>query len=1013
MASGIEKNDVLLSQEVELSRRLQLLFDTQTKIRQAARRSQLRSDIIRLGHYTDRFSVLLDEKLFQLLSMLMDMFNCQAIYLFGRIPDDDLCYKLLASCGHQTELQDVHLPDTFHKTCQLFETSSEFPPFLREFCEQENLEKLMLVSTERRDYVLILGIQGQEVLSTEETFSMDDREVVQDGLNVLIGIILSNQATITLKDSPSQYFQMMESSNQPFLIASGLAPEIIFVNSALAGTLGYTVNELIDLFPDEIGRVLHKEERDKVLHAYRKNILQHRMKPRYELRAFRKDGVSCWLEIFARKIEYEGKPAIQAILVDITRLKQSEESYIRVEERIRTFLASVDDMVYFQSLDGAIYLLNDSPVSVTGYSLEDFEDDPFFWQRLMHPEDLDKALKFFTGNRDSHKSFEVKYRLRTRTGNYRWVESRKVAVINNEGKKIGYNCIDRDITERQLTENKLRLLLSAVEQIGEGVAMINLKDTILFVNKTASEMYGYDSDELVGMKYTVWTDNIHHELFDFSFKKAIETGKHSVELQHNRKDGTPFLAATELTAFKDDRGVTIGVIAIISDITERKLVEEQRLHDALHDSLTGIPNRALFIDRLNHVITVMQRQKNYKFSVCFLDLDRFKKINESLGHVVGDELIKECARRINRFLRPGDTCARFGGDEFAILLDDIKGMAEVTQIADEIIQEISLPFNIGEQEVFTTASIGIAMSRLDYDTADAYLRDAATAMNRAKIEGRARYITFDAHMRERAVSTLELEIDLRHALERNELQLYYQPVVELESGLLKGFESLIRWKHPRRGLIMPSRFIPLAEETGLILQIDRWVLKSACLKLREWELKNHGEFPLSLSVNISGIDFCQLEFIDYLKKTIQETGIEASHLHLEITESAIMENIDYATFVLLQVRKMGVKLNIDDFGTGYSSLSYLHNFKIDALKIDRSFVRRMNANNERNAIIHTIVTLAHNLDMIVTAEGVETAEQVGSLKDLRCDLAQGYFFSSPVHSSEADLMVAQGKHWNR
>jgi len=446
-------------------------------------------------------------------------------------------------------------------------------------------------------------------------------------------------------------------------------------------------------------------------------------------------------------------------------------------------------------------------------------------------------------------------------------------------------------------------------------------------------------------------------------------------------------------------------VELQAEVIERKIAEAKLIHDAFHDSLTGLPNRALFIERLGRLIERAKRIKNYYFAVLFLDLDRFKVVNDSLGHLLGDQLLIGFTRRLEMCLRSIDIVARLGGDEFVILLDDIKDIKDATQIADRIQKELNLPFNLSGHEVFLTTSIGIALSTTGYNQPEEILRDADTVMYRAKALGKARYEVFDKDMHARAVALLQLENDLRRSLDRQELQVYYQPVISLKTGIINGFEALVRWQHPSRGLVSPAEFVPIAEETGLIVPIGYWVLREACRQMSAWQERFNNTSPLTISVNFSGKQFSQPDLIKQIDQILQNTDFNGNNLKLEITESVLIENDESAVAMLLQLKSLGVQVYIDDFGTGYSSLNYLHRFPIDALKIDRSFISRIGVNNEKSEIVQTIMTMAHNLGMSVVAEGIETAEQLTQLRVLKCEYGQGYFFSKPLNTEAAGALI--------
>ncbi len=439
--------------------------------------------------------------------------------------------------------------------------------------------------------------------------------------------------------------------------------------------------------------------------------------------------------------------------------------------------------------------------------------------------------------------------------------------------------------------------------------------------------------------------------------------------------------------------------------------KEHFRHAAFHDSLTGLPNRAMFTELLRATVDNARARESHLFAVLFLDVDRFKNVNDSLGHAHGDLLLAAFAQRLEGCLRPVDTLARLGGDEFAILLDGIKHPSAAIRVAEHIQGELSAPFTLDQNTAFATASIGIALSTQGYESAEDVLRDADTAMYRAKDGGKARYEVFDQTMHTRAISLLHLENDLRRAVDEGQFLIHYQPIMALGTGTLTGFEALVRWQHPERGLISPVEFIPVAEETGLIVAIGRWVLEEACCQTREWQKVSPVNRNLTISVNLSGKQVMQPDLIEQVGEALHKADLDPHCLKLEITESVIMENAEAANRMLRQLRALGVQLSIDDFGTGYSSLSYLHRFPVNYLKVDRSFVSRMGEGDNDTEIVRTICTLAHNLGMEVIAEGIEREEQNEQLKVLGCEYGQGYLYSRPVDADTARAMLSDTTGW--
>jgi diguanylate cyclase (GGDEF)-like protein len=452
-------------------------------------------------------------------------------------------------------------------------------------------------------------------------------------------------------------------------------------------------------------------------------------------------------------------------------------------------------------------------------------------------------------------------------------------------------------------------------------------------------------------------------------------------------------------------------------LSSASVVTHRLLYTAFHDDLTGLPNRALFIKRLRRAIartpgSTSTREHPAQVAVLFLDLDRFKVVNDNLGHRIGDTLLVHCCRRLTACLQQKTMLARVGGDEFAILLENVSHVSQVTDVADRLQEEMALPFRLREQEIFTSVSMGIALShREGCDRPEDLLRDAHTAMYQAKASGRARREIFATGMRMRVVKQLQIETELRRAIEQQEFELFYQPIVALLTGQIAGFEALVRWRHPQRGLISPAEFIPVAEETGLIVPLGQWILETACRQLKQWQTQFPTDPLLMVSVNLSGQQFNQPDLVEFIESTLTTTGLEGRSLKLEITESVAMSDVETAITMLERLKALELQLSIDDFGTGYSSLSYLHRFPVTTLKVDRSFVSRMDDNSDNAVIVQAIVGLAQNLGMNVIAEGVETAAQLTKLHALQCEYGQGYLFSKPVPVKDAENLLASNLNW--
>ena len=547
------------------------------------------------------------------------------------------------------------------------------------------------------------------------------------------------------------------------------------------------------------------------------------------------------------------------------------------------------------------------------------------------------------------------------------------------------------------SEQRFRAL---VEHASDVIAVLDADGYFRYVSPSVDHVLGYRADELLGLSATMFLAPATLDAVKEQFRDILkQPGLHApIECRAKHRDGSWRILEAIPTNRLDDLAVG-GIVFNVRDVTEHRAIEQQLLFDALHDSLTHLPNRALFLDRLSQAVARARRQKADGFAVLFLDLDRFKNVNDSLGHIVGDQLLVAIARRLEGALRTDDTLARLGGDEFGVLLDGITEPAQASRIADRLQDRLTTPFRVGGYEVFMGASIGIVPNGNGYEHPDGLLRDADTAMYRAKALGRGRCVVFDTEMHAHAVALLQLEQELRRGLERGEFHLQYQPIVRLRDQTIVGLEALVRWQHPRRGIVYPDQFIPLAEETGLIMQLGRLVLREGCAQLRAWQQGYAAARSWALSLNLSSRQFAQPYLMEQVDEVLKESGLSSNHLWLEITESAIMERPDVAQVVLAQLRTRRMRVSLDDFGTGYSSLSVLQRLPVDTLKIDRSFVSRL-ATAEGAEIVRTIVSLAHNLGKEVTAVGIERPDQLHVLQELGCDCGQGYLFSSPVDAEQ-------------
>jgi diguanylate cyclase (GGDEF)-like protein/PAS domain S-box-containing protein len=568
---------------------------------------------------------------------------------------------------------------------------------------------------------------------------------------------------------------------------------------------------------------------------------------------------------------------------------------------------------------------------------------------------------------------------------------------------------ERRRVEAALRESEERYALAA-QGANDGLWDWDLEENELYLSPRWKEMLGYGEAELSNSPHE-WFERVHPDDLP-KLQEAL--GNHPAgclgahfECEHRmrHRDGGYRWMLSRGIALCDGDGRALRIAGSQTDITERKKVEDQLLHDAFHDALTGLANRTLFLDRLGLSLTRAKRRPESHFAVLFLDLDRFKLINDSLGHLSGDRALVAIAQRLETCVRPGDTVARLGGDEFAILLDDVHDVEDIERITRQMEERLEAPFQVDGNEVFTSASIGIAVGAAGYERPEEVLRDADAAMYRAKTLGRARHEVFNEALHLAALDRLRLETDLRHAVQEQSFGLQYQPIVSLADGRVTAFEALVRWRHPAWGLIPPDQFIQVAEETGLILPIGRWVLSEACEKIHQWQKEHPSDPPLAINVNLSRRQLLQADLIDQIRCILDRTGVPAESLRLEITESAILEDPEAAVELLRHLKSLDIGLCVDDFGTGYSSLSSLQQFPVNVLKIDRSFIRGMGPEGERDEIVRAVVGLAHSLRMEVVAEGVETEGQLARLKAMDCDYGQGYLLCQALDPEAVESLL--------
>ncbi|BCA78487.1 bifunctional diguanylate cyclase/phosphodiesterase [Desulfuromonas sp. AOP6] len=677
----------------------------------------------------------------------------------------------------------------------------------------------------------------------------------------------------------------------------------------------------------------------------------------------------------------------------------------RATTRYRLISDFSSDCVYLQRPDGSFSYLSPACLSISGFSPQEFLDQPGLVEKIIHPDDLPLWQSQLEDARDALAESSREMRLLTREGQLQWIEHTCRPIKYTKG-GIAIRGSIRNTTERRRIEQELReseaRYLDLLENANDLIQSTSSSGKILYVNRAWREALGYTLEESqnLHMSQFIHADSTDHCLMTF---QELLAGKKvgRLEAEFVTKKGEKILIEGSVNC-RFENGRPVATRGIFRDITERKKAEARIERLAYYDTLTNLPNRDLFHDRLEQELARARRHK-HMVGVAFLDLDHFKSINDSLGHAQGDLLLKEVAKRLAVAIRESDTVSRFGGDEFAFLLPDLKIESDAAMVADKVLEQFAHPFQLSRMAVTITPSLGLATFPRSGRDADTLLKNADAAMYQAKSRGRNTYQFFSDEMNAKALQRLLLTNDLRLALERDELFLEYQPQMDMAQNRLLGFEALLRWNHPENGLISPGSFIPLAEETNLILPIGRWVLKTACEQSLIWE-KILG--PVTIAVNLSPKQFKEPNLVQMVKQTLAETGLNPSHLELELTESMLMDNAGDTVETLRKLRSLGIRLSIDDFGTGYSSLNYLKHFPIDRLKIDQSFISGVPEDHDDAAITASVIALARSLNLQVLAEGVETPAQLDYLLQKGCTDMQGFLCSRPLSAEAVHAFVA-------
>ena len=833
----------------------------------------------------------------------------------------------------------------------------------------------------------------------------DGRPAAMTG--VAVDVTERREAEERLREAEERYRTLVEELPLAMYIdALDDVSSNMYTSPQVERMLGYSQEEWLsdaELF----SKILHPDDRERVLaESARADAAGEPFHSEYRVVA--RDGRVLWVQDEAVIVrDAEGRPLYaQGYMLDLTERKATEEALREAEAKYRSLVEELPLATYIDALDATSSNIYTSPATeeLLGYSREEWRSDPGLFPRILHPEDRERVLAEHSRTHETGEPLSTEYRAVANDGRIVWIRDEAVVVRDAQGNRAFLQGYMLDLTERKLAEEELReseeRFRALFENATDMVCSLDEQGRFTSINRAGETITGYAGDELLGMSFEALLAPGEVPRARGRFEQTMYGSEvEAEELEIVRKDGSRATLDVSYSRVETRSGRRVQVIA--RDVSERKRLEQELRRRALYDSLTGLANRVLFRDRVTHALA----RRQHSAAVLFLDLDDFKHVNDSLGHPAGDRLLEEVAERLRSCTRPADTCARLGGDEFALLLEDVREPGHALETARRVLEALAAPFALGGAEVVVRASIGVALSGSSSEGPDRLLRNADVAMYAVKARGKSAYALFEPAMLETTQTRLELVGALRRAIERHELRLHYQPIVELGTGAITGVEALVRWHHPSRGLLSPAEFVPLAEETGLIVPLGRWALAEACRQARRWQDAYSCDPPLGVGVNISARHLRAGRILADVEDALTESGLAPRSLVLELTESVLADEED-AGATLRRLGELGVRLALDDFGTGYSSLAYLHRLPIDILKIDRSFVRAMTDGATEQRMVSMILSLGESLGLDVVAEGVELPEERDRLYALGCRRCQGFLFALPRTAEETEPLLA-------